>query len=124
MPSQSKEGIFLRRSLWRIGRRKELEERRAEFFAALACSTRIRILELLRDGEKCVTDIIPILRVKQSVVSRHLGVLRRVGAVEARREGTRVFYRLATPLVLQILNLADRMLERMEREPQEVPGPR
>ena len=104
-------------------RRKGVEERRAEFFAALACGTRLKILELLRTGEKCVTDIIPLLGVKQSVVSRHLGVLRRLGIVEARREGTRVFYRLATPLVLQILNLADRMLERVEKAPPEVPGP-
>lgn len=42
----------MRKGLWRIEGRKSVEERRAEFFAALACSTRIRILELLRDGEK------------------------------------------------------------------------
>lgn len=106
-----------------VGRGKSREERRAEFFAALACGTRLKILELLRTGERCVTEIIPLLGVKQSVVSRHLGVLRRFGMVEARREGMRVFYRLATPLVLQILSLADRMLERMEKAPPEIPGP-
>lgn len=66
-------------------------------YAALADSTRLRILALLRDGEVCVCDIHASLDVPQPTVSRHLAYLRRVGLVDARRDGIWMHYRL-TPI--------------------------
>jgi ArsR family transcriptional regulator, arsenate/arsenite/antimonite-responsive transcriptional repressor len=63
---------------------------------ALADPTRLRILALLVGSEVCVCHIHEALSVPQPTASRHLAYLRRVGLVDARREGLWVYYRLAT----------------------------
>jgi len=66
-------------------------------FKGFADPTRIRILSLLVAGELCVCDIVDILRLPQSTVSRHLAYLRRMGLVDATREWKFAHYRLAEP---------------------------
>jgi ArsR family transcriptional regulator len=66
-------------------------------FRAFCDRTRLRILSLLRGGELCVGDIVDILQVPQSRVSRHLGHLRKAGLVGARKSGLWVHYSLAEP---------------------------
>lgn len=56
--------------------------------------TRLRILRLISSQELSVNELVEILDIPQPRVSRHLGVLRRAGLAEDRREGNRVFYRL------------------------------
>lgn len=73
------------------GRLKELEHH----FKALADVTRLRILNLLLHGELCVCDIQHVLDATQPNVSRHLAYLRNAGLVRDRRDGYRIFYRLA-----------------------------
>lgn len=65
-------------------------------FRALSDRTRLRILNLLRDGELCVCDLVALLDVAQSSASRHLAYLRRVGLVLARKDGLWHYYRLST----------------------------
>jgi ArsR family transcriptional regulator, arsenate/arsenite/antimonite-responsive transcriptional repressor len=65
-------------------------------FKALADSTRLRILGLLLTGEVCVCHIHESLKIAQPKASRHLAYLRRTGLVSTRRNGLRVYYRLAT----------------------------
>lgn len=60
----------------------------------LADRTRLRILNLLLQGELCGCDVQYVLGVSQSAVSRHLNYLKRAGLVQDRRDGYRVFYRL------------------------------
>ncbi len=67
-----------------------------EMFKALGDETRLRILNLLTEREVCVCDMVDILQLGQSKVSRHLAVLRHAGLVDGRRDGMWVFYRLAT----------------------------
>src|SRR4051812_49724166 len=62
---------------------------------ALADTTRLRILALLRAGEVCVCHIHESLKLPQSKVSRHLAYLRQAGLVRARRDGLWVHYSLA-----------------------------
>lgn len=64
-------------------------------FRALSDPTRLRILNLLREGELCVCDLVSTLDVLQPAISRHLSYLRRTGLVHARKEGLWVYYRLA-----------------------------
>jgi ArsR family transcriptional regulator, arsenate/arsenite/antimonite-responsive transcriptional repressor len=64
-------------------------------FRALSDRTRLRILNLLRDGELCVCHIVGVLDSPQPTVSRHLAYLRRAGLVIARKEGLWMHYRLA-----------------------------
>lgn len=66
-------------------------------FMGLADRTRLRILNLLLQGELCGCDIQYVLAVSQSAVSRHLTYLKRTGLVSDRRDGARVYYRLVEP---------------------------
>ena len=60
----------------------------------LADGTRLRILQMLAEGEMSVTAMQGRLRCPQPTVSHHLGLLKLVGCVHARRAGKRVYYRL------------------------------
>ncbi|MDA8100974.1 MAG: metalloregulator ArsR/SmtB family transcription factor [Nitrospiraceae bacterium] len=61
---------------------------------AIADRTRIRMLKLLENGELCVCEIISVLKLGQSTASKHLGILKRAGLVESRKNGTWAYYRL------------------------------
>jgi DNA-binding transcriptional ArsR family regulator len=63
-------------------------------YAALAEPSRRRILDLLRDGERSVNDLVSRLGLSQPGVSKHLRVLREAGLVEVRPEGRRRWYGL------------------------------
>jgi ArsR family transcriptional regulator len=66
-----------------------------ECFKGLADHTRLRVVNLLLTGELCVCDIQRILKAPQSGISRHLTYLKHAGLVRDRRDGVRIFYRLA-----------------------------
>jgi ArsR family transcriptional regulator len=63
-------------------------------FRALADQTRLRILNLLQEGELCVCHLVAVLDVPQPTASRHLAYLRRTGLVVARKEGLWMHYSL------------------------------
>ena len=67
------------------------------FFRALADRTRLRLINLMGNDEVCVCFFVDALKTNQPKISRHLAYLRRAGIVEARREGTWMHYRVATP---------------------------
>jgi DNA-binding transcriptional ArsR family regulator len=68
-------------------------------YAALAEPSRRRILDLLRDGERSVSDLVSHLKLSQPGVSKHLKVLREAGLVQVRPEGKLRWYGLrAAPL--------------------------
>ncbi|HEX4000034.1 MAG TPA: metalloregulator ArsR/SmtB family transcription factor [Pirellulales bacterium] len=64
-------------------------------FRACSDRTRLRMLSLLRGGERCVCDLVDTLRVPQPKASRHLAYLRRAGLVRCRKEGLWSYYCLA-----------------------------
>ena len=68
-----------------------------DLFRAFADRTRLRILNLLGQGEVCAGDLVSIIGAPQPTVSRHLATLRRAGLVRVEREGTWRFYSLAAP---------------------------
>jgi ArsR family transcriptional regulator len=70
-------------------------QKEATFFKVLSDPTRLRLAILLAiRGETCVCDLAAALAEPDFKVSRHLGILRSAGLVEARREGTWMYYRL------------------------------
>ncbi len=77
----------------------------AKVAKALAHPTRIAILEMLRRGEICVCEMGPELEASQANVSQHLAVLRDSNLVVARRDGTRMMYRVTDKRVFQALDL-------------------
>lgn len=100
-------------------------------FKALAHDTRLRILNLLFDGEVCVCRIMDILQLPQSTASRHLAILKNAGLVDDRRDGIWVHYSLAReqlPLARDILqalgtHLPDIKECHSDRERLKEPGP-
>ncbi|MBM3266196.1 MAG: winged helix-turn-helix transcriptional regulator [Candidatus Sericytochromatia bacterium] len=76
-----------------LGLRPDLVDK-AEFFKALGDVNRLRILVLLRDAPRCVTDLVGALETPQATVSHHLKILRRAGLVVAEKQGRENYYRL------------------------------
>jgi ArsR family transcriptional regulator, arsenate/arsenite/antimonite-responsive transcriptional repressor len=62
---------------------------------ALANPVRARIVKLLEERELCVCDIIEVIGLKQSTISKHLNILKNAGLVDDRKDGTWAFYRLS-----------------------------
>ena len=89
-----------------------MHEVKANLFRVLGHPARVRILELLRDGERSVGALQAELGLDSSGTSQHLGALRRIGLVGSRREGTSVYYRVDDPQVFALLAAAKEILTR------------
>jgi ArsR family transcriptional regulator len=72
----------------------DLMESISQLFKALAEPVRLRILTLLLDQERCVCDLMAVLGLPQSTISRHLAYLKNAGWVEGERRGVWMYYRL------------------------------
>jgi ArsR family transcriptional regulator len=70
----------------------------SRLYKALGDDTRLRIVALLSHGELCVCHVEAALGLPQPTTSRHLAVLRNAGVVETRRDGSWIYYRLASDL--------------------------
>ena len=94
----------------------KIAQLKADLFKALAHPTRIRILQLLSDGEHCVCDIFEQLNVEQANTSQHLSLMKKHGVLQSRKEGLRVIYSIKHPEILEILNIADGVLRKQVDE--------
>lgn len=74
-------------------------KQRAAVFKALGHPARLRIVEELLDGERCVCELVDVSTGGWSTVSRHLSVLKTAGIVEDEKRGLQVYYKLALPCV-------------------------
>ena len=92
------------------GQQEPIYVMKAEFFRIIGHPARVRILELLRDGERSVGELQAAVNLDSSGTSQHLGVLRRQGVLESRKEGTSVFYRVRDPRTFQLLEVARQIL--------------
>lgn len=72
---------------------------RAAVFKALGHPARLQIVEELAVDERCVCDLVELVDLGWSTVSRHLTVLKDAGVLEDEKRGLQVFYRLALPCV-------------------------
>ena len=101
---------------------RKLYTMKAEVIAAAGHPIRLAILEFLRDGEQCVCDIARHVDAKRSNVSRHLGVLLKVGIVSHRKDGLRMMYALRTPCILNVADCVANVLRAQAQETQMVLG--
>jgi len=76
---------------------------KAEFFRTLGHPARIRVLELLAEGERPVHELLELIEIEPSNLSQQLAVLRLAGLVTQRREGGQVIYALALAEVQDLL---------------------
>jgi DNA-binding transcriptional ArsR family regulator len=77
----------------------EVLKLQAELCKALSDPKRLHIIKELREGERTVSELTEIVGLKQSNTSRHLAILRRIGVISPRKDGTTVYYRLANPKI-------------------------
>ncbi|AIQ44900.1 ArsR family transcriptional regulator [Paenibacillus sp. FSL R7-0273] len=89
----------------------DIQQFKTEFFKALAHPMRIRILELLSEGEKNVNELQAILGSEGSAVSQQLAVLRAKNVVASVKEGTTVIYSLRDPLIKDLLAVARQIFD-------------
>lgn len=90
-----------------------LYQLKAEFFKTLGHPARIRILELLTERERSVSELLPHVGLEASHLSHQLGVLRRAGVVVTRKQGTSVIYSIASPDIAELMNIARKVLTGM-----------
>jgi ArsR family transcriptional regulator len=83
---------------------------KAEFFKTLGHPARIRILEVLREGEHTVGEMVPKVGIESSHLSHQLAVLRRAGVLETRKVGATVVYSVVDPRMFQLLEVAKQIL--------------
>ena len=77
---------------------------KAQVFHALSSADRLEILSFLSDGEKCVCEIVPHLNLIQPVISRHLKILRDVGIIRCRKDGTKRMYFIVDLDILKVIS--------------------
>jgi ArsR family transcriptional regulator len=97
---------------------RPVTEVKASLFRVLGHPARVRILELLRDGERAVGALQAALELDSGGTSQHLAALRRIGLVQSRREGTSVYYRVDDPSVFALLEAGRAIISRRLAEEQ------
>ncbi len=90
---------------------KELSEAYKIFFGTLVSESRLRIINILREGKKNVSELIFKLGMDQTHVSHDLQRLRRCGFVLTEKEGKFVYYRLNKETIGQLMNIIDKHME-------------
>jgi len=99
---------------------RPVHEVKANLFRVLGHPARVRILELLREGELSVGALQAALDLDSGGTSQHLAALRRIGLVESRREGTSVYYRVDDEHVFALLEAARVIISRQLAEQQAI----
>ena len=95
---------------------KRLYKAKADVIAAAGNPIRLAIIDFLGDGEQCVCDIADHVDGQRSNVSRHLGVLLRVGVVEQRKDGLKMIYSLKTPCILNFMKCVEGVLRAQAKD--------
>ncbi len=96
---------------------QEVLQQVAEYFSILSEPMRLKLLNLLRDEEKCVQELVEATSTSQANVSKHLKVMLQAGILSRRTEGTSAYYRVEDPLIFELCNLVcDRLAARIEEQ--------
>jgi ArsR family transcriptional regulator len=88
------------------------------FFSALADRTRLRLLNLMRDGEVCVCFLADTLQTNDPKISRHLAYLKRADLVTARRDGKWMHYAIKQPADTSARDILGSTLDMIASEPE------
>ncbi len=80
-----------------------------EVYKALADPTRLKILEFIKDGEKCICEIIPHTGKSQPNVSQHLKVMKYAGIINERKDGTRIMIKPSDKDIYKIIDQVKRL---------------
>ena len=100
--------------------KQKLFEKQAQVLKALGQPTRLQILDLLKDGERCVCEIFPAINQEQANVSKHLSIMKQAGLLESRKDGLRVLYRIKNDEILKLIHGVSCMLKNQVHEQREM----
>jgi DNA-binding transcriptional ArsR family regulator len=89
---------------------------KADILKAMAQPTRLKILELLRDGERCICEIVPAINGEQSNVSRHISVMQKSNLVTTRKDGVRVMVKVRDQKIFDVLDRISQILKEQIKE--------
>jgi len=89
---------------------QKIYEMHADICQTFTSSKRLEILDLLRDGEKTVSELVELTKINQANLSQHLSVLRQKKIVIARRDGTNIYYSISNPKIIQAIDLIREIL--------------
>jgi len=91
-------------------------ELKAEVLKTLAQPTRLKILEYLRNGERCICDIVPAIDGEQSNISRHISLMQKNHLVTTRKDGVKVMVRVKDHKIFEILDKVSLILKNQMKE--------
>lgn len=95
---------------------KELYEIHAEMCKVFSNPTRLEILNLLRDGESSVTELIEKTKLSQTNISQHLSIMKSKGIVTSNRKGKNIYYKLTNPKIIKAFDIIREVLaERLKK---------
>jgi len=80
-----------------------------DVFKALADPTRLKILECIKNEEKCICEIIPYTGKSQPNVSQHLKVMKHAGIIDERKDGTRIMIKASKKEIFDIIDQVSRL---------------
>lgn len=86
----------------------------AKLCQTLGQTVRLKIINQLKDGPKCVTAIAELIEVPQPSVSRHLHVLRTAGVLSRQRKGQEVYYEITSPKIVEVCEMMREILAEQE----------
>jgi DNA-binding transcriptional ArsR family regulator len=89
---------------------------KSEVLKALAQPTRLKILELLRNGERCICEIIPAINGEQSNISRHISTMQKSHLISTRKDGVKVMVKVRDPRIFEILDTVGLFLKTQMQE--------
>lgn len=89
---------------------KPIYELKAQFFKTLGHPARIRVLEVLADGPRSVSDLQPDVGLEASHLSQQLSLMRKAGIVQAERQGSSMIYSVTDPQIFELLSVAKQII--------------
>jgi DNA-binding transcriptional ArsR family regulator len=98
----------------------DMEERaiylKSEVLKAMAQPTRLKILELLRNGERCICEIVPAINGEQSNISRHISLMQKSHLITTRKDGVKVMVKVRDPRIFEIVDTVGLLLKTQMQE--------
>ena len=91
-------------------------EMHAEVCKSMANPTRLKIMSLLRGGEKSVKELKKQLELPKANLSQHLGILRQRGIISSRRAGLNIYYKVTNPKMIKACDILREVLFELMQE--------
>jgi ArsR family transcriptional regulator len=89
---------------------------KSEVLKALGQPTRLKILEMLRNGERCICEIVPAINGEQSNISRHISTMQKSHLITTRKDGVKVMVKVRDPRIFEILDKVGLFLKKQMQE--------